>query len=795
MLQVIGLIFIFLSYSFALPRPVPQKEALTNSPADRKFAEDYLIKFYLAKAESMKETFSQKIKEMQKFFKMKVTGTLDQETMNMMRRPRCGMPDVAEFSVFPGNPRWTKTRLTYRMVNYTPDLPVPMVDDAIQRAFKVWSDVTPLTFRRVPNGQADILIQFIARSHNDNNPFDGPNGVLAHAFSPGTGLGGDAHFDEDERWTDSNVGFNLFLVAAHEFGHSLGLGHSNDRNALMFPNYRFMNTRNYRLPQDDVRGIQSIYGRGRESKMVLIWLLIQSLLVKIYVADLVPLAEETDRDEGGVPVASDLTAVSEEITDNDLKRAQEYINHFYNDVTVFRRMANPNEEKIKAMQSFFGLKVTGKIDHDTLSMMQKPRCGVPDVQKYSYFPEKPKWQKTTLTYRILNYTPDISNKEVDYAIALALKLWSDVTPLQFVQHFSGDADLMISFDAKAHGDFYSFDGPLGVLAHAFAPSDGIGGDAHFDEDETWTLGTQGVNLFLVAAHEFGHALGLDHSKDVNALMYPTVSLNVNVNPTQYKLSADDVTGIQALYGARNPIVPKPNPPSKPTQPPRKPPSKSTQPPRKPPSKPTQPPSKHKPTKDPGVRNPTMPIKCDPKLEFDAVTSMRGDLLFFKDGIFWRKSRRFPEVEAITIESVWPNLGRVDAAYEDPRRDVVYLFKGQQYWATKGFRTLWGYPRDISLFGFPSSVSKIDAAMYIKEEMKAIFFVGDKYWRYDHSRYQMDFKSSKKIKDDFPGIGKKVDAAFQNGYLYFSKGAKQLEYNYRRGRIVRNFLNNRWLDCN
>ncbi|XP_026502787.1 stromelysin-1-like [Terrapene carolina triunguis] len=262
-------ILLCVAFSFVFP-VVPETEK--KNEEDMQFAEKYLEKYYKLKTEAepifkMKNSkpITDKIREMQEFFGLKVTGELDSNTLKVMKQPRCGIPDVGQFSTFPRSPRWTKTDLKYRILNYTPDMEPADVDEAIEKAWNLWSSVTPLKFTRVYEGNADIMISFVAGFHGDFFSFDGPGGTLAHAFPPGEGFGGDAHFDEDEYWTKDLKGFNLFLVAAHEFGHSLGLGHSNVLGSLMYPAYLQTETRNYRLPQDDVDGIQTLYGKEEAS--------------------------------------------------------------------------------------------------------------------------------------------------------------------------------------------------------------------------------------------------------------------------------------------------------------------------------------------------------------------------------------------------------------------------------------------------------------------------------------------------------------------------------------------------
>ncbi|KAM6970469.1 matrix metallopeptidase 30 [Aplochiton taeniatus] len=454
--------------------------------------------------------------------------------------------------------------------------------------------------------------------------------------------------------------------------------------------------------------------------------------------------------------------------------AETYLSQFYSSAvttpgTSRRVVTDPFERTLERMQEFFGLEVTGILDTNTLEVMAKPRCGVPDVARYAHFGGMPRWTKSVLTYRITLYTSDLRRSDVDATIAKAFQLYSDVIPLDFKQINSGTADIMILFKARNHGDFYPFDGPSGVLAHANSPGEGEGGDTHFDEDENWTLTQRGINLLLVAAHEFGHALGLDHSRDPSALMYPTYKY---VNTYGYKLPNDDRRGVQALYGVRNTGGrPDPKPQPKPDPKPQ---------------------PKPEPRPEP---RPEPPTRCDRDLVFDAATSIQNELYFFKNGYFWKKSGYWNGIRQNTVQSVWPGISYVDAAYERTKRNVAYFFKGGHYWGISANTILSGYPKPLSNFGFPSSVIKIDAALHLPSKSKTLFFVNDKYWSFNERKGKMDRGYPRYIHRDFPGIGNRVDAAFENnGYLYFSNGARQTEYYYPSRRVIRVLLNYGWLNC-
>ncbi|XP_014645716.1 PREDICTED: matrix metalloproteinase-26 isoform X1 [Ceratotherium simum simum] len=223
------------------------------------FVMDNFHQFFLPKKESPHLTQRKEI-QFQQQFHLNETDVQNKQMLAMLHLPRCGVTDAATDSIFPGSSKWNKHTLTYRIINYPRDMKPDTVKDIMHDAVSVWSNVTPLIFQQAKSQDADIMLSFWDLAHGDDWPFDGPGGILGHAFLPDSEAPGVIHFDKGERWSNSYKGFNLFLVAIHELGHSLGLRHSRSQNSIMYPSYVYQDPRTFHLDVDDIQRIQQLYG-------------------------------------------------------------------------------------------------------------------------------------------------------------------------------------------------------------------------------------------------------------------------------------------------------------------------------------------------------------------------------------------------------------------------------------------------------------------------------------------------------------------------------------------------------
>ncbi|KAJ8414647.1 hypothetical protein AAFF_G00038490 [Aldrovandia affinis] len=434
-------------------------------------------------------------------------------------------------------------------------------------------------------------------------------------------------------------------------------------------------------------------------------------------------------------------------TQGDLELATEYLQHYYNlkGAPLRRRKRSDSalSSKLRDMQSFFGLNATGDLDSETLAVMRAPRCGVADVQEYTN-QQGNKWAKTVISYNIGQYTSDLPSETVDSEIESALNVWSKASPLKFVKSPSRKADILVDFATKAHGDSYPFDGPRGTLAHAYGPGSGIGGDTHFDDAETWTNGSTGFNLFLVAVHETG-----THKTCYLEKTPPRSTLSMAKQLQQH----------QRLPG-KTPAAPR-NP------------------------------FWFLPRRFPFL----MQDKCNPNLAFDAVTSLGDTILFFRDRYMWIKYGQQCDIKEGPIHNFLPKIqSGIDAAYSIHRRSSAYLFKGTSFWTVRGSQVR-GRPKPIHRFGLPKQVKQIDAAVHVNTTGHTLIFIQDLYWRYNENRRAMEDSYPRNTSKDFPGIKIPVDAAvYKDGFIHFFHGPEVHKFDDSQKRIVEIDKVNSWLGC-
>ncbi|MGA2186060.1 MAG: matrixin family metalloprotease [Bryobacteraceae bacterium] len=153
----------------------------------------------------------------------------------------------------------------------------------------------------------------------------------------------------------------------------------------------------------------------------------------------------------------------------------------------------------------------------------------------------------SLYYSFLNVTAKLAPSSTKAEVVRALEEWAKYVQVTFSPTMGAPVrTIAVEFVTGDHADGYPFTSAA-QLAHTFYPwpmsPEPIAGDMHFNDVESWHIGAD-IDLFSLALHEAGHALGLGHSDNPNDVMYPYYRRVTGLSP-------GDISAIQMLYAARS----------------------------------------------------------------------------------------------------------------------------------------------------------------------------------------------------------------------------------------------------
>jgi hypothetical protein len=181
---------------------------------------------------------------------------------------------IAAATVFAGDPMayvatgptWSQPQTPYYINSSNLDLPGFSAEAALRSGADAWQQQS-----------AAFRFTYSGLSSQTTTTYDGINLVLFRNASSGSAIATTYWWSSGSRIVDADIvfwdgafrffagssgctgGFYIEDIAAHEFGHALGLGHSTSTNATMYPSVSSCNAGNRTLDADDIAGARALY--------------------------------------------------------------------------------------------------------------------------------------------------------------------------------------------------------------------------------------------------------------------------------------------------------------------------------------------------------------------------------------------------------------------------------------------------------------------------------------------------------------------------------------------------------
>lgn len=185
--------------------------------------------------------------------------------------------------------------------------------------------------------------------------------------------------------------------------------------------------------------------------------------------------------------------------------------------------------------------------------------GVHTLGAYTFWGSK--WPATQVFYYVNPVNLDVPEAEAEAAVRRGADAWTEQSQAGIVLTYAGRTSGASLVNNGRNEVFFRNETNGSTLAVTYSWWDGAGNllDSDiifYDGGFRFFTGTGGCSggIYIEdgATHEFGHVLGLGHSTDGAATMYPTIGW---CSQDWRSLAADDIAGIEALYPAASTTPP------------------------------------------------------------------------------------------------------------------------------------------------------------------------------------------------------------------------------------------------